>query len=333
MSAAAWLARTAVIAMTTLGGCCAEGLNESRSWPGRSAVAPPPPTPARVPVEENNDSPEGAAPSTVTLVRSHAHELSQLPTLVSSGILEVTWRDDRGSHFEQGDLDLRFRGPDQLSLRLSKVGETQFLGGCNASQWWWYEGWTKPTRLSIGERRAHSDQVEQASADTERTGPPIEAHELLTILSLRPFDHVTRDRPARLGDDGAWIVELDASESPLELPTRLTFVTAQAPGAVGWSLRSLEVLDAAGTPQLTTTYEAHRRIERRGVATGDWPILPTRIRIVVPTRNDRPGFEWLVELDRPSATGERIVERLFELEAVRASVRAEVVEEVGGSGR
>lgn len=332
MTVTTWTALCSAGALMALASCCQEGTPSVRGWPNASATSPAAPadTAREAPAASASGIAKGGdgAPSVQTLLDAHAAELERLPSLVAGGTLEVRWRDDQGDHFEQGDLDLRFRAPGELSLRLSKVGETQFLGGCNATHWWWFEGWTKPTRLAIGSRRADG---RSAAKDAERRGPPIQADELLTLLALRPFARIETDRPAQKRVDGEWIVDLDDRTSPMGLPTRLVFVPAQAQGAVGWTMRSLEVLDAAGTVVLSALYEDHARIERRGVATGDWPVMAKRVTITVPPHGDRTGFEWRIVLDRPSATGERIAERLFDLQAVRAAVRAEVVEDMDRS--
>lgn len=331
MIARRWCELGAVLLGVGLASCCPDETATVAAWPSvvepRGAACAPDATNAANAIGAAPVRTDGAAPSARTLLAAHAAEIERLPTLVSAGILEVRWRGDDRPHFEQGDLDLRFRAPDELSLRLHKLGETLFLGGCNAAQWWWYEGWSKPTTMSVGVRETGGSS---AASDAGRRGPPIEAHELLTILGLRSLGSVDSDRAARPAADGGWIVDLEGATSLRALPARATFVPAQAPGAVGWSLRSLEVIDADGVAVLTAHYENHRRIERRGLPPGDWPIIATRVRITVPPRGKRNGLEWLVELDRPSATGERIVERLFDLEAVSASVRADRVERVDG---
>lgn len=258
-----------------------------------------------------------SGPQSRELLAAHANELERMPALVAAGVLEISWRDADGAHFEQGDLDLRHRPPQELSLRLSKLGETLFLAGSNGTQWWWFEGWSKPTRLLAGRR--------DGAASDPRV--PITMEEMLTLLGLRAFDPRGIDAAPLRDDAGRWIVPLEADRSPLRVPTRLTFDRAQVQGDTGWSLVGIDAIDETGQVILRSSLERHRRIERRDRAPGDWPRLATRIRVQIPPRGDRGSSNWLVELDRPSASSERIAPRLFDLDAVKASLRAEVVEE------
>jgi len=261
------------------------------------------------------------APDANALIAAHAAEIERLPSLVASGVVEVRWRDEDGSHFEQGDLDLRFRSPSDLSLRISKLGETQLMGGCNAQRWWWFEGWSKPTSMAIGARGSAAPR-----ANAQRP-PPIGAEELLAILGLRAFESVEASAASTAGESaGTWVVDLPSSRSPFRLPTRLTFDRAQASGAVGWSLVKIEAIDGDGEVVISARFDAHRRIERRAAPTGDWPVIATSIRLTGQPRDGRRGFEWLILLDRPSATGERIVDRLFDPAAIETSLRPEFVE-------
>lgn len=301
--------------------------------PGTACCSPTPDAPASANADANGAGVTNGAegPTAALLLASHGNELARLPTLVSGGFLELTWHDDSGRHFEQGDLDLRFRAPVEISLRLSKVGETHILGGSNAKQWWWYDGLRTPKRLSIGSLGADRRPRSISTAEREGAGgPPIAPEELLGLLGLREF-RSSRALAHPSDVEGRWIVEIPPSESPFRLLTRAVFAPSQAVGAVGWSLVRLKLVDESGGVVVDVTYEGHRRIERRGAATGDWPVIATRIRLAFPPRGGRPGGEWLIVLDRPSATGERIVERLFDPEAIRTTLRPDVVDEEQGT--
>lgn len=334
------------VALTGLAACCGEPSPTVAAWPA-SGAARGGATESSAGAGRAPGASESDAPTARMLLDAHAAELERLPTLVSGGIVQVTWRDEDGGHFEQGELDLRYRAPDDLSLRLSKLGETHFMGGCNATRWWWFDGWSKPTRLTVGRRHRTDGAGAPSSVSADRDAPPIEAHRLLALLGLRPL--TTRAPGATEGDaagatraiydlvalptaDGRWSVEIPATMSPLERPTRATFDRARAAGAVGWSLVALDVLDVDGAVMLSARYDDHRRIERRDLPPGAWPVVAARIALRIPPRGERRGFEWLIELDRPSGAGDRIVERLFDPEAIRASVRAESVEIDGVSG-
>ncbi len=267
----------------------------------------------------------GDAVSATALLEAHAAQLAKLPSLVAVGVVEVRWRDDQGDHFEQGDLDLRYRAPEELSFRVSKVGETIFMGGCRPDAWWWYEGWSKPTRFWSRPRLPRDPD------DAHR--PQVTMDEMLALAGLRALG--TADGPAidlsAEGEPGRYAVDLPEATSVLRLPTRAVFAPHQVQGETGWSLVRVEVFDRRGQLMVGSDLSGHRRVERRGAPPGDWPAVASRVSVAVPARGDRGAYTLLVALDRPSATGERIVERLFDPKAVRESLRPQVVDD-GGAG-
>lgn len=338
-----------LVASTLIGagvaGCCAEPAPSTSSWP---SGAPSPVLPSNPTAEAARASTPLDGPTPQSLLDGHAAQLARMPTLVSAGVVEVVWHDESGRHFEQGDVDLRFRAPHDASFRVSKVGETFLMVGANERTWWWFEGWTKPTRLTFGRRSAddaggvaeHAPAADAGSRTDPLARP--EAEELMALFGLRPLgraagwadsarvdagsDPGSPARPAQGGDRAERVVALDPRASLFSLPAQATFARSQLQGDAGWFLTGLEVLRDDGTPIVTARFDDHRRVERRDAPPGDWPVIAARMRVTLSARGDRPGAEWMIVLDRPSATGERIVDRLFDPAAVRAALRPTEVE-------
>ena len=101
--------------------------------------------------------------------------------------------------------------------------------------------------------------------------------------------------------------------------------------------------DAFHTPQTATADETpagkvvarsdlddRRSVECRGVAQGAWPVLAYQIRASMPG-GAAGDSRVTVSIDRPLAGGS-VPERVFDLEAVRASVKPEVVNDQRGDG-
>jgi len=315
----------AALCVLIAAGCAPDDATTTSTTPAggaeHAAAAPETPSTPQAPAATREPPADQQGPSAAELLAAHAQELERLPALVSGGVIEVSWRDQAGNHFEQGDLDLRYRAPEELSLRLAKLGQTQFQAGCNRTLWWYYEGWSKPTRLVTGTRlRAPGAAI----ADPRL---PITIDEILALLGLRAWGTADAEPEADSEGSGRWMVRIGAARSPLGLPTRLTFDRAQVAGDLGWSLVRIEALDAEGGPLVRSDLESHRRVEMRGAAPGAWPRIATRVRISVPARHGRDASTWLIELDRPSASAERIAPKLFDLEAVTASLRPQVIDD------
>ncbi len=81
----------------------------------------------------------------------------QFGELVGRGVIEFRWSDDEGKHMEQGDVDFWKQG-NNISLRISKLGELLLWFGGNEDQVWMFDLLSDDTTLRInGERAMFSD--------------------------------------------------------------------------------------------------------------------------------------------------------------------------------
>jgi len=67
------------------------------------------------------------------------------------GQIQVQWKDEDGSHREQGDLNALLDGDSRASLRITKFGDVMMWIGMMPSQAWVFDLTAEPTTLTIGE--------------------------------------------------------------------------------------------------------------------------------------------------------------------------------------
>ncbi len=85
------------------------------------------------------------------LIASHNARVAQLTTLDARGILEIRYRDETGSHFEQTDIELALASGGRGSLKLSKFGDLFWIGG-DGRQAWIFDLRPKPPTVVVSEK-------------------------------------------------------------------------------------------------------------------------------------------------------------------------------------
>lgn len=330
-----WRALVPLLPLATAG-CCSESGPQGAAWPAseRPALIGPGPDRDTTPAGDARGV-DAEALTPQNLIAAHDAEVSRLPFLVSSGIVQVNWRDGEARHFEQGDLDLRYRAPREASLRVSKLGEVFLVAGTNDLFWWWYDGFGKPTRFQL---RRHRDAKSGATGSERGAGTVaeagsdrVEAEALLLLFGLKSLGKAAGWDPLSPTDPTERAVRIEPQPESGGVPLRALFAPSRVQGSAQWVLVGLDLLDRDDEAVASVRYDAHRRVERRGVAPGEWPVVATRLRMTIPPREGRSASEWLIELDRPVATSDRIVDRLFDPVVVRTSLRADIEESDEGA--
>ena len=80
--------------------------------------------------------PDGIAPTSADFVAAQQQRLLAVPSLALRGHAELNWSDTTGRHFDDGDFDLILRPTNELSLRVSKLGEKfLWVGGGGGQSW------------------------------------------------------------------------------------------------------------------------------------------------------------------------------------------------------
>lgn len=223
---------------------------ETAPGTGEAAVVPPQATPD----EDANKS--EARRVAAEMARREEARAAGLERLHARGIMELRTRDDKGEHFDQGDLDLRWSRELGLAASVSKLGDRWVWFGADRTRWWIFELKAKPSSL--------------------RTGPiagtrPGLASALPWLLGVRPL------RPA----GGAvpelvkltWRVKVDVPQGVL--PERAVLTAEFDPATL------LPVATELALPDGTVWRSAFSEwlaVETPGAAEGAWPRVPRRVQ-------------------------------------------------------
>ncbi len=166
--------------------------------------------------------------------------------MAAEGTVELRWRDRRGSHFEQADLDLSLVLPDRVSLAVSKFGERILWFGSAGSREWLFD-WSGDQSVLFCGRGG-------AGLPPEAPALPVEPQDLLAMAGLvrlpepAPVEGggVSYDR-----DHDAWAVGLGGRDLPMKLfldrrlglPVRVEALDSNDGRLLAWSRIYLDRYD------------------------------------------------------------------------------------------
>lgn len=267
-------------------------------------------------------APTGPIPTRADVAASQSKRCAALSTLGLKGHAQLNWKDEAGTHFDDGDFDLLMQPPWELCLRVSKLGERILWIGSNQEIWWIVYPTEKPSRAVVhsvtGAAAADSGGVESGSL--EALVAPSRLMEALGVATISPEEirRIEWD-----GAMGAWCCTLG---------NRRVYMRGEGLLPVGcdWTDESGEVvatcrLDAFGWP------EGQRA---SGQTTGEiQPLVATRIALEVWNGRRRkshgdPDASMALAAQQPQYATDRVKPQLFRWEDVRAALNPEVIEEV-----
>lgn len=218
-----------------------------------------------------------AIPGYAALATQHNDRAKLLDKLYANGVVEIRWTDDKGKHFEQGDVDIWLRMPNEVALQVTKMGERLFWLGANADASWFFD------LRKAGQTFAEiDDPTAQAVAED---GAPL-AVSMATLLELMGLAEIPAAKPENAPDvtydetTKAWVATTQGSAGPMRifidvernLPVRVELLQASQGEAAFQGellvysvlpLRSYEYVFVAGRavdqfPRVPTTVDIHR---------------------------------------------------------------------------
>ncbi len=267
--------------------------------------------------------PAGQAPTAVDFAARQEIRVCAISTIALRGHAEIRWKDESGSHFDDGDFDLVARPPSEMSLRVSKLGERILWVGAGGDEWWTVFPKDKPSRAIL----------------RPWTSTPSAKHEALDgsladlIYPARIFESIGL---AKVTADAVTGIDWDSSRGGwrFDLADRRIFTRGESllPVECEWvdehgAVVAVCELSAFAWP--TGEREAGSRpLESQ-------PLVATRIRIAAWPRGrgaqDAPAeAELLLSAETPSFGADRAKPQLFRWEDVARALRPEVIQ---GSGR
>ena len=89
-------------------------------------------------------------PDLLEIVNSQAQRTSHFEQLVGGGVIEFSWKDDHGSHRQQGDFDF-WRSGNSVSLRISKLGELLVWTGSTEEGSWLFDFTSDQSTLTLND--------------------------------------------------------------------------------------------------------------------------------------------------------------------------------------
>ena len=252
-------------------------------------------------------TPVPTAPTVTAIIASEQARVGTLRFLHARGIAELRWTDEQGSHFEQGDADIRWCAGRGVAASISKFGDRHAWLGSDGTRWWRFELKTAPSRLVWGMIAASAPT--QAAREAQVANP-----RFLGIAPLIPRAGAV----VEVRDGLAW-VELEHAGGEA-----IAGVRVEAGFAIGTlEPRSVRAQWNAGDSSRVDFGEL-MLVETDGVAQGAWPRIPRRLVAV------REGGVTALSIALDSARADaEAADRptLYDMDGLRARFTPEIMEE------
>ncbi len=272
--------------------------------PGAAATAP---SAAATAGAGTSTAPVVAAPTVDAITASEQARVGTLRFLHARGVAELRWTDEQGSHFEQGDADIRWCAGRGVAASISKFGDRHAWLGSDGTRWWRFELKTAPSRLVWGMIAASAPT--QAAREAQVANP-----RFLGIAPLIPRAGAV----VEVRDGLAW-VELEHAGGEA-----IAGVRVEAGFAIGTlEPRSVRAQWNAGDSSRVDFGEL-MLVETAGVAQGAWPRIPRRLVAV------REGGVTALSIAIDSARADaEAADRptLYDMDGLRARFTPEMMEE------
>lgn len=251
-------------------------------------------------------------PTPQQIIASHNERVAKLGTTYSDGVIELRWSDERGKHFEQGDLELWQTSDNRTALQVSKLGERLLWMGSSGEQWWLFDLMNKDDRvLLLG---THEDLGERFGA------LGVKPLGLLDLLGLSPIEGATdADQPALVSNDiRAFTLEVKGRGGRL----RIAFDQATL------LPKRIELLDATGAVAAVSTLSRYASVDVPGMAIMALPKMPLTIDIhrEQSVGDTMAGDAKIALNETVGEIKEKAALQIFDLERLTAAMRPDRVE-------
>lgn len=192
------------------------------------------------------------------IAQAEQSRVGQLARLHGRGVAEFRTKDEKGEHFDQGDIDLRWNPALGMAASVSKLGDRWSWIGSNTTHWWVFELKSDPTLLRTGSLNSPAAGVTAA---------------IPWMLGLRPLIPSEGSTPRLIKETLRVVVATPDGTLPEGATLEAEFdPKSLAPVLVTLSARDGSVWRSGLKDWLT--------VETPGVAQGAWARIPRRVQIV-----------------------------------------------------
>jgi hypothetical protein len=271
------------------------------------------------------------APTARAIIIAHNERVAKLATTYSEGVIEIRWRDERGKHFEGGDLDLWQTTGDRTALRVSKFGDVFLWLGSNEQEYWLFDLLNKDDRVLY--RGQHDQQIERM------IGLGVKPLALLDLLGLTPIAEET----TAIASDQPALYDAERKAYLIEAPGR---------GGDGARMRMffdcnsllpvrVESINPAGEIVAESAHSKYETVEMEGVG----PMARPKMAEIIDIRRGEKPADAPANATEDEVSGEvkiaintttayaypALPERYFDLERLMAAMRPGRVEQATAS--
>lgn len=251
-------------------------------------------------------------PTPQQIVAAHNERVAKLGATYSDGVIELRWSDERGKHFEQGDLELWQTSDNRTALQISKLGERLLWMGSSGEQWWLFDLMNKDERvLIVG---THEDLGDRFGAIG------VKPLGLLDLLGLSPIDCVTDANQPVTANNDLHAFMLDAKGRGGRL--RIAFDQSTL------LPKRIELLDATGAVAAASTLSRYASVDVPGMAIMALPKLPLTIDIhrEQAVGSSMAGDAKIALNETVGEIKEKAASQIFDLDRLTAAMRPDRVE-------
>jgi hypothetical protein len=219
------------------------------------------------------------APTYEQLATKHNQRIAMLQTLHAEGVIELTWRDDRGKHFEQGEMDLWLRLPSHSALQVKKLGDTYLWLGSNDDHYWLFDLFSDVKTLHVGRH----DQASGGGAGLGLGAFRVQPRALIDLLGLSPIEGVAEVEQSVSYDPGhkAWMIESPGRGGGMRI-----FFDVQMHLPI-----RIESLAPNGEAELVSTHRRYESVMMQGMSPVAFPKMAELIDIASAAESSDDGQE------------------------------------------
>jgi hypothetical protein len=207
---------------------------------------------------------QSTAPTYQELAKAHNHRIAQLQKVYADGVIEIRWHDEKGSHFEQGNMELWIQLPRNTALRVEKLGEVLLWLGSNQDHYWLFD-------MIADEKLLHVGRHDQTMTDQSGGALNVKPLSLLDLMGLTLLPVDLESTPPVGFDQSlqAWVIQTQGQGGPMRIYfDRASLLPSQ-----------VETLSTNGEIVLSSVLKRYESVTLEGMLPVAFPKIPELVDI------------------------------------------------------